>query len=115
MPVLPEVASITVCPGLSSPDFSAASITPSARRSLTEPSGLNASILTNRLTPFGANLLIRTTGVRPIVSRILANLAISHLQPCGGLVSPHSSCKRLYFWKYRFLPLGNTGALHDEL
>src|ERR1043166_650562 len=50
MPVLPLVASITVWPGLSAPDFSAASITPSARRSFTEPSGLNASILTNRLT-----------------------------------------------------------------
>ena len=51
MPVLPLVASMTVWPGLSSPDFSAASITPSARRSLTEPSGLKASILTKRLTP----------------------------------------------------------------
>ncbi len=76
IPVLPLVASITVCPGLSSPDFSAASITPSARRSLTEPSGLNASILTNRFTPGGASRLIRTTGVLPTVSRILLNLAM---------------------------------------
>ena len=76
MPVLPLVASITVCPGLSSPDFSAASITPSARRSLTEPSGLKASILTNTFTPCGASLLIFTTGVLPIVSRMFANLAI---------------------------------------
>src|SRR5882724_10466569 len=76
MPVLPLVASITVCPGFSSPDFSAASITPSARRSFTEPSGLNASILTNRFTPAGASLLIRTTGVLPIVPRMLSNLAI---------------------------------------
>ena len=44
--MLPLVASTTVWPGLSSPDFSAASMTPSARRSLTEPSGLKASILT---------------------------------------------------------------------
>src|ERR1700688_1886167 len=83
MPVLPEVASITVCPGLSSPDFSAASMTPSARRSLTEPSGLNASILTNRLMPFGPSLLILTTGVLPMVSRIFANLVMgksSHIQ-----------------------------------
>ena len=40
MPVFPLVASITVWPGLSSPDFSAASITPSANRSFTEPSGI---------------------------------------------------------------------------
>jgi hypothetical protein len=33
------VASITVCPGLSFPDRSASSITPSARRSFTEPKG----------------------------------------------------------------------------
>src|SRR5262249_23485892 len=78
IPVLPDVASITVCPGLSSPDFSAASMTPSASRSLTDPSGLNASILTKRLMPFGAILLIRTTGVRPTVSRMFANLAIVH-------------------------------------
>src|SRR6516164_3025767 len=51
-------------------------MTPSARRSLTDPSGLKASILTNRLTPVGASLLIRTTGVRPTVSRIFANLAM---------------------------------------
>src|ERR1044071_6836456 len=76
MPVLPLVASITVCPGLSSPYFSAASITPSARRSFTEPSGLNASILTNRFTPAGPSLLMRTTGVLPTVSRMLSNLAI---------------------------------------
>ena len=73
MPVLPLVASMTVCPGLSSPDFSAASMTPSARRSLTEPSGLKASILTNRFTPGGASRLILTTGVLPTVSRILWN------------------------------------------
>src|SRR5262245_38663279 len=71
MPVLPLVASITVWPGLSWPARSAASITPSARRSLTEPSGLNASILTNRLTSRGASLLMRTTGVWPTVSRML--------------------------------------------
>src|SRR5690349_23120182 len=78
IPVFPDVASITVCPDLSSPDFSAASMTPRASRSLTDPSGLNASILTNRLMPFGAILLIRTTGVRPTVSRMFANLAIDH-------------------------------------
>ena len=71
MPVLPLVASMTVWPGFSAPDFSAASITPSARRSLTEPSGLKASTLTYRFTPAGARRLMRTTGVLPIVSRML--------------------------------------------
>ena len=74
--MLPLVASMTVCPGLRSPDRSAASITPSARRSLTDPSGLNASILTNRLIPEGARLLMRTTGVLPTVPNMLSNLAI---------------------------------------
>ena len=68
--MLPLVASITVWPGFSCPAFSAASMTPSARRSLTEPSGLKASTLTNRLTPGGASRLIRTTGVLPTVSRM---------------------------------------------
>jgi hypothetical protein len=39
IPVFPLVASITVCPGFSSPDLSAASMTPSANRSLTDPTG----------------------------------------------------------------------------
>src|SRR5215510_10741477 len=73
MPVLPLVASITVCPGLSSPLRSAASITPSARRSFTEPSGLNASSFTNSSTPGGASLATLTTGVRPTVSRMFSN------------------------------------------
>src|SRR5262245_6052738 len=80
MPVLPLVASMTVCPGLSSPERSAASMTPNARRSLTEPRGLKASILAKRLTPRGASLLIRTTGVLPIVSRMLLNLVIGGLR-----------------------------------
>src|SRR5450755_527098 len=74
MPVLPLVASITVWPGLSLPDRSASSITPRAKRSLTDPRGLNASIFTNRLTPSGANFPILTTGVSPTVSRILLYL-----------------------------------------
>src|SRR5262245_12114390 len=70
MPVLPLVASMTVCPGLSEPSRSAASITPSASRSLTEPSGLDASSFANSSTPAGAMLLMRTTGVLPTVSSI---------------------------------------------
>src|SRR5580704_491757 len=73
MPVLPLVASITVCPGFNCPDCSAASMTPSASRSLTEPRGLKASILTNRFASGGASLLILTTGVLPTVSRMLLN------------------------------------------
>src|SRR5437588_7654325 len=49
-------------------------MTPSARRSLTDPIGLNASILTYSFTCAGASLLILTTGVWPIVSRMLSNL-----------------------------------------
>src|SRR5262249_24793452 len=80
MPVLPLVASITVWPGFSSPLRSAASITPSASRSFTEPSGLKASSLTNSSTPGGANLAILTTGVRPTVSRMFSyRLAIVNL------------------------------------
>src|SRR5271166_4526491 len=74
MPVLPLVASITVWPGLSLPVRSASSITPSASRSLTEPNGLKASILTKSCTSGGASLPIRTTGVLPTVSRMFANL-----------------------------------------
>src|SRR5262249_42699050 len=79
IPVLPLVASITVCPGLSVPLRSAASITPSASRSLTEPSGLKASSFTKTSTPGGGNFATLTTGVRPTVSRILSN---------RGMVSP---------------------------
>src|SRR3546814_10867937 len=43
MPVLPLVASITVCPGRSVPRRSASSMMPRARRSFTEPIGLKAS------------------------------------------------------------------------
>src|SRR5437660_925313 len=46
-------------------------MTPIARRSFTDPSGLNASILTKMLTPAGARRLMRATGVLPIVSMML--------------------------------------------
>ena len=72
IPVLPLVASITVCPGLRVPVFSACSITPSASLSLTELMGLNASDFTYRLTPGGASLLILMTGVLPIVLRMFS-------------------------------------------
>ena len=46
MPVLPLVASTTVWPGLRAPARSAASITLSASRSLTDDAGLKNSALT---------------------------------------------------------------------
>ena len=71
MPVLPEVASTMVWPGLSRPRRSASSMMPIARRSFTEPPGLKYSTLTYIVTCFGASRLMRTTGVRPMVSRML--------------------------------------------
>src|SRR5262245_18227140 len=89
MPVLPLVASITVCPGFRAPLRSAASITPNASRSLTEPSGLKASSFTKTSTPGGENFATFTTGVRPTVSRILLNRLVIvcsaiHLGRCDG-------------------------------
>src|SRR5689334_8146214 len=66
-------------------------MTPSASRSLTEPSGLNASILTNRFTSGGASLPIRTTGVLPTVSRIFANLRPMAFPPKAG--KPFVACR----------------------
>src|SRR5436309_544969 len=51
MPVLPEVGSRIVCPGPMSPRSSASSMSARATRSLTEPVGLNDSILAHRRTP----------------------------------------------------------------
>src|SRR5687768_1034347 len=68
-PVLPEVGSTMVPPGLSSPDFSAASIIRAAIRSLTLPPGLTYSTLasTSGLRP-SATAFSRTSGVLPIRS-----------------------------------------------
>ena len=55
MPVFPEVASITVCPGFSAPRFSASRIMPSARRSFTDPIGLKASTFAYISTFSGAS------------------------------------------------------------
>src|ERR1700732_122151 len=81
--VLPLVASTTVCPGLSRPVRSASSMTPRAKRSLTDPMGLKASILTYRATCAGASFLILTTGVRPIVSRMLSNRFLARASLAG--------------------------------
>src|SRR3954452_19438574 len=76
-------------------------MTPSAKRSLTEPNGLKASILTNRLTSGGASLPMRTTGVLPIVSRILPYLlpilfVLQCRRPTVPLWAP-SDCARLHY------------------
>src|SRR3954452_10633440 len=71
VPVLPEVGSMIVPPGLSRPSRSAASISRTATLSLIEPPGLNSSSLATiwGLTA-GAIRDRRTSGVPPIVSRI---------------------------------------------
>jgi hypothetical protein len=49
-------------------------VSPRAKRSFTEPKGLNASIFTKRFASGGASLPILTIGVLPTVSRIFSNL-----------------------------------------
>src|SRR3989442_6809596 len=103
MPVFPEVGSTTVMPGFRTPRRSASSIIAIASRSFTELIGLNASHFTYIVTCAGARWLMRTTGVEPIVPRMLSwiILALSysiyivrvrvpspgearHAQPAGG-------------------------------
>src|SRR5580765_6109336 len=71
MPVLPEVPSMIVPPGLRRPFFSASSIIFTAMRSLIELPGLKVSILaaTAAATSFVMRL-IRTIGVWPMTSRM---------------------------------------------
>src|SRR5690554_2937549 len=71
-PVLPEVASTTVSPGLSRPRCSASRMMARARRSLTEPPGLKDSTFAYIVTPPAATRFRRTTGVPPMVSRMLS-------------------------------------------
>jgi hypothetical protein len=70
MPVLPEVGSISVSPGLISPRSSAWRIIDIAGRSLTEPAGLLPSSLARiRLLLFlPARRCSRTSGVLPMKS-----------------------------------------------
>ena len=72
IPVFPDVPSMIVPPGLRTPDFSASSIIFTAILSFTELPGLVVSILAKTCAfTSNANLLIRTIGVLPIVSKIL--------------------------------------------
>src|SRR5690348_7746749 len=69
-PVLPEVGSTIVPPGLSLPSRSACSIIARPIRSLTEPPGLRYSSLARiRAWPAGESLSSRTIGVPPTRSR----------------------------------------------
>ena len=69
IPVLPDVASISVSPGLIFPDNSASLIIKKAGLSLTEPAGLLPSSLRYISPPFiSLSLLIFARGVFPIVA-----------------------------------------------
>src|ERR1700689_289203 len=69
MPVLPEVGSTIVSPGLSRPDFSAASTIARQIRSLTLPPGLKFSSFAQiSASSLPGIRLRRTTGVFPIRS-----------------------------------------------
>src|SRR5471030_565624 len=72
MPVLPEVASIRVSPGLICPRNSARVIIDSAGRSLTEPAGLFPSSLSNKvLLVLPGRRCKRTNGVLPTQSAMV--------------------------------------------
>src|SRR5262245_16359619 len=76
MPVLPDVPSTIVPPGLSRPARSASSIIFTAMRSLIELPGLNVSIFA-RTVPLTMPLVIRlmrTIGVPPMASRIVSQI-----------------------------------------
>jgi hypothetical protein len=72
-PVLPDVASTIRPPGRSVPAFSAASIIARPMRSFTEPPGLkNSAFAYTGVRMPRVTLLMRISGVQPIVSRTLA-------------------------------------------
>ena len=76
MPVLPDVPSMIVPPGLSSPARSASSIILTAMRSLIELPGLNVSTLARTvplMTPL-VIVLMRTIGVWPMASRMVSQI-----------------------------------------
>src|SRR5689334_6858427 len=77
-PVLPEVGSMIVPPGRSSPDRSASSIIVRAIRSFTLPPGFSCSSLARitGLTPL-ATFCSRTIGVWPTRSRMLSENSTS--------------------------------------
>src|SRR5688500_11953733 len=74
IPVLPDVPSMIVPPGLSRPAFSASSIMATAMRSLIEFPGLNVSIFANTSASISPRVIawMRTGGVLPMASRIVS-------------------------------------------
>ena len=89
IPVLPDVGSIRVSPGLIRPDFSASSIIRFPIRSFTDPPALKNSHLAriSHLTPsFLEMLLMRTIGVSPIFSNtvdIIGGIGCLGFKICG--------------------------------
>src|SRR6185503_17357680 len=84
MPVFPLDDSTSVMPGRSSPSRSAPSIIDTAIRSFTEPHGLKLSSFARIWTPgFWKIRLMRTSGVRPTVSRM--ELRMSAILACAVL------------------------------
>src|SRR5262245_30140274 len=81
MPVLPEVPSMIVPPGLSRPARSASSIIWTAMRSLMELPGLKVSIFA-RTVAFQPLVmeLIRTIGVSPMASRMVLQIGFIRFQ-----------------------------------
>src|SRR6266542_10999 len=94
MPVLPEVPSMIVPPGFSSPCFSASSIIRTAMRSLIELPGLNVSSLTSTVAGMTPRVieLMRTIGVPPMASRIVLQIGFKQssdgFKTRGGPVAP---------------------------
>src|SRR5438067_1273836 len=84
-PVLPEVGSTIVPPGLSLPSRSAASIIGRPMRSFTEPPGFRYSSLARICAPpRGESLSRRAVGVAPTSARMVGYSATS-IQRDGGI------------------------------
>src|SRR4051812_43571785 len=97
MPVLPDDGSRMVCPGISSPSFSAPSIIDLAMRSFTDPNGFWLSSLAIRRTDgFGLRRLTSTRGVLPIMSSTLS--LIIRRPPLDRTTgrSPDRMCRKSY-------------------
>ena len=88
MPVLPDVPSMIVPPGLSRPAFSASSIIRTAIRSLIELPGLNVSIFASTVASMTPRVmrLMRTIGVSPMTSRMFpATLRTVMIERCYAI------------------------------
>src|SRR5438309_11426682 len=84
MPVLPEVGSMIVPPGLSFPERSASSIMARPMRSLIDPPGFARSDFIHTSARSPNRRLIRMCGVLPMVSRTFAAIIALALFCWGG-------------------------------